>query len=121
SGAASPDAADLSDPGQPPRQIGDYRLERLLGQGGMGRVYLVERMSVGGQAALKLLRDSWLSPDRRSRFAFEQRALARLSHPGIAQLFDVGALADGTPWFVMEYVEGRSITDYAAATHATVA
>jgi serine/threonine-protein kinase len=111
---------DLALTAAAPTRIEGYRVLRLLGEGGMGRVYLVERSVVGGHAALKLLRDLGISSDRRARFAFEQQALARLSHPGIAQLYDVGTLDDGTPWFVMEYVAGTTITRRAAATHATV-
>lgn len=105
----------------PPERIGEYRIVRLLGEGGMGVVYLVERTDVGGQAALKLLRDAWLSPARRERFASEQRMLAQLTHPGIAQLHGVGALPDGTPWFAMEYVEGEPITAYCRSRQRTVA
>ena len=72
-------------------------------------------------AAIKLLRDAWLSPARRDRFASEQRALAQLHHPGIAQLYDADMLADGTPWFVMEYVDGVSLTEYCREHHCTIA
>lgn len=84
----------------------------------MGVVYLARRPDLDSLAAIKLLRDAWLSPARRERFAAEQRTLAQLHHPSIAQLFDAGALPDGTPWFVMEYVEGVTLTDY-CRTHAT--
>ena len=79
-----------------PGRVGPYRVLRLLGEGGMGVVYLVEREDVGGRAALKLLRDGWVSPSRRARFLGEQRTLAQLDHPGIAQLHDAGMLPDGT-------------------------
>ncbi|HET9158070.1 MAG TPA: serine/threonine-protein kinase, partial [Myxococcaceae bacterium] len=98
--------------GDTPDRMGPYRVLRLLGEGGMGVVYLVEREDVGGRAALKLLRDAWVSPSRRARFHAEQRTLAQLEHPGIAQLHDAGTLADGTPWFAMEYVEGVPITEH---------
>jgi serine/threonine-protein kinase len=75
-------------------------------------VCLVERTDLGSRAALKILRDGWLSPARRQRFAAEQRTLATLNHPSIAQLHDAGTLADGTPWIVMEYVEGVPLTEY---------
>ena len=78
----------------------------MLGEGGMGVVYLAEREDLGTLAAIKLLRDAWLSPARRERFASEQRTLAQLNHPSIARLYDADTLPDGTPWFVMEYVEG---------------
>ena len=94
------------------RQVGPYRILRVLGEGGMGVVYLAERTDVGGNVAIKLLRDAWLSPERRRRFSAEQRMLAQLHHPAIAQLYDVDSLADGTPFFVMEYVDGLPLTEY---------
>ena len=95
------------------REFGPYRLKKLLGEGGMGVVYLAERHDLGSLVAIKILRDAWLSPARRERFESEQRTLAQLNHPSIARLYDADTLADGTPWFVMEYVEGVPITDYA--------
>lgn len=94
------------------QQIGPYRLLRLLGEGGMGVVYLAERTDIGGLVAIKLLRDAWLSPLRLERFQMEQRTLARLNHPGIARVYDSGAMADGTPWFVMEYAEGENLAAF---------
>lgn len=102
-------------------RFGPYRIRQLLGEGGMGVVYLAEREDLGSVAALKILRDAWLSPSRRERFASEQKTLAQLRHPAIAQLFDAGTLPDGTPWFVMEYVEGMPLTEYCRAQHAPVA
>jgi serine/threonine-protein kinase len=96
------------------KELEAYRIERVLGEGGMGVVYLAERKDVGRRVALKVLRDAWLSPARRERFAIEQRTLAQLDHPSIARLYDSGVLADGTPYFVMEFVDGESITDYCA-------
>jgi len=95
-----------------PRQLGPYRLQRLLGEGGMGVVYLGERDDLSSLAAIKILRDAWLSPARRSRFQFEQRTLAQLNHPSIAKLYDADTLEDGTPWFAMEYVEGLPLNEY---------
>ena len=94
------------------REIGPYRLLRLLGEGGMGVVYLAERTDIGGQVAIKLLRDGWLSPMRRQRFRMEQLTLAQLNHPGIARIYDSNMLADGTPWFVMEYADGLPLTEH---------
>ena len=59
-----------------PAQIGSYRLVSVLGEGGMGVVYLGERADLGSRAAIKILRDAWLSPARRERFTSEQRTLA---------------------------------------------
>ena len=92
--------------------FGPYRVERLLGEGGMGVVYLAERSDLHSRAAVKVLRDAWLSPQRRERFAAEQRMLAQLNHPGIARLYDAGTLDDGTPWIAMEHVNGVSLTEY---------
>ncbi len=80
----------------------------------MGVVYLAEREDLGSFAAVKILRDASLSPSRRERFASEQRTLAQLDHPSIARLYDAGTLPDGTPWFVMEYVDGLPLTAYCA-------
>jgi serine/threonine protein kinase/lipopolysaccharide biosynthesis regulator YciM len=93
------------------RRIGPYRIVRLLGEGGTGVVYLAERDDLGSSAAIKVLRDAWVSPSRRERFAAEQRLLAQLNHPAIARLFDAGTLDDGTPWIVMEHVEGVPVTE----------
>jgi serine/threonine protein kinase len=110
-------AADLLDTdsadGVTGRRFGAYRVIRPLGEGGMGVVYLAERDDLGSRAAVKVLRDAWISPARRERFQAEQRLLARLDHPNIGRLFDAGTLADGTPWFVLEYVDGRPLTAYA--------
>ncbi len=102
-------------------QFGPYRLLHLLGEGGMGVVYLGERVDVQRKVAVKLLRDAWLSPARRARFTTEQRALAQLDHPNVARLYDAGTLANGTPWFVMEYVEGAPLHRYCEANRCTVA
>jgi serine/threonine-protein kinase len=86
----------------------------------MGVVYLAERADLGSQVAIKILRDAWLSPSRRKRFVVEQRTLAQLNHPGIARLYDAHTLADGTPWFVMEYVDGESLSEYCARRRCTI-
>ena len=101
-------------------QFRSYRFLELLGEGGMGVVYLAERPDLGSRVAIKVLRDAWLSPARRNRFAAEQRTLAQLNHPGIARLYDADTLADGTPWFVMEYVEGVPLTEYCVAHRCSV-
>ena len=93
-------------------KFGAYRLKKLLGEGGMAVVWLAEREDIGSKAAIKILRDAALSPTRRRLFAREQQTLAQLNHPSIAQLHDADMLADGTAYFVMEYVEGETLTDY---------
>src|ERR1019366_2321625 len=99
-------------PGLPSRTFGPYRIHKVLGEGGMGVVDLAGRDDLGALVAIKVLRDAWLSPARRARFASEQRTLAQLNHPSIARLYDAGTWADGTPWFVMEYVDGVPLTEY---------
>jgi serine/threonine-protein kinase len=101
------------------RQIGPYRVLRVLGEGGMGVVYLAERTDIGGKVAIKLLRDAWLSPMRRERFRIEQHTLGQLNHPSIARIYDANTLEDGTPWFVMEYAEGEPLSAY-VKTHGGV-
>ena len=96
----------------PSQEFGPYRVRELIGEGGMAVVYLAERADLGSLAAIKVLRDAWMSPARRQRFDAEQRTLAQLSHPAIARLYDADTMADGTPWFAMEYVEGVALTDY---------
>ena len=109
-------AGQVLEQGIPPalldQDFGPYRMKQVLGEGGMGVVYLAEREDLGSVAAIKILRDAWLSPDRRERFASEQRTLAQLNHPAIARLYDASTLPDGTPWFVMEYVEGVPLTQF---------
>jgi serine/threonine protein kinase/Tfp pilus assembly protein PilF len=102
------------------KKFGPYTIKDILGEGGMGVVYLAERKDLGSQVAIKILRDAWLSPVRRERFASEQRLLAQLNHPSIARLYDADTLPDGTPWFVMEYVEGLPLTEYCDRHNCTV-
>jgi len=90
------------------RRIGAYRVVRELGRGGMGVVLLVQRDdgAFEQQAAVKLARVSFQSEYFRNRFLEERRILARLEHPHIARLLDGGLTEDGTPYLVMQYVEG---------------
>jgi tetratricopeptide (TPR) repeat protein/tRNA A-37 threonylcarbamoyl transferase component Bud32 len=108
-------------PSQIQQQIGPYRILKLLGEGGMGVVYLAERTDIGGLVAIKLLRDAWLSPMRRRRFEIEESTLARLTHPSIARIYDANTLDEGTPWFVMEYVDGKPITEYCTVHRLPIA
>jgi len=102
------------------KQFGPYRIKEILGEGGMGVVYLAERDDLGNLVAIKVLRDAWLSPARRERFSIEQRILAQLNHHGIARLYDANTLEDGTPWFVMEYVDGVPLTDYCSENNSSI-
>lgn len=102
------------------RSVGPYRLEREIGSGGMGRVFLAEREDLPKRVALKLVREPLASPDRSHRFRLEQRVLAGLEHPHIAQLLDAGVTEDGSPWFAMEYVDGESISTFCDHMRQTV-
>ena len=102
------------------KEIGPYRISRLLGEGGVGVVYLADRQDLGAQVAIKVLRDAWISPSRRERFATEQRTLAQLNHPLIARLYDAATMDDGTPYFVMEYVEGIPLTEYCRKNDSSI-
>ncbi len=94
------------------REIGPYLLLGAVGEGAMGVVYLPERTDLGSKVAIKLLRDATLSPMRRDRFLSEQRILAQLQHPFIAQIHDAGQREDGTLWFAMEYIDGIPLTEF---------
>ena len=107
-------ASDLLAPSTalPPHRFGPYRIERLLGEGGMGVVYLGHRADLDARAAIKILANAWLSPARRERFRQETQTLSALDHPSIARLLDADQLPDGTPWFAMEFVEGEVLTTW---------
>jgi len=106
------EAADSTAPAAG-RRVGAWRLVREIGRGGMGTVYLAERTdgAFHQQAALKTLRRGLDTDDIVARFRAERQILARLEHPNIARLLDGGATDDGTPYFVMEHVEGERLTD----------
>ena len=95
-------------------RIGNYRLESLLGRGGMGAVYLAQRADGAYEqtAALKLLPGLSMNSGAGERFVRERQILARLEHPSIARLLDGGVTDDGNPYFVMEYVDGANLVDY---------
>jgi eukaryotic-like serine/threonine-protein kinase len=96
-------------------EFGAYRLERPLGQGGMGTVWLARRVDgrFEGTAAVKILNLALLSATGQERFRQEGSVLARLAHPGIARLLDAGLSGAGQPYLVLEYVEGLAIDEFA--------
>lgn len=93
--------------------VGQYRVIRHLGAGGMGSVYHVTHATLGRPLALKVLHASVLSsdPDSAGRFLREARAAARIKHPNIVDVFDFGYLGDGRPYLVMELLDGSSLAD----------
>ncbi|SFI57910.1 serine/threonine-protein kinase [Planctomicrobium piriforme] len=97
--------------GQLPRAFGPYDLERELGRGGMGVVYLARHRTLRSQVALKVIRTSeFASPEEVRRFYQEGRAASRLRHPHVVSVHDAGDI-EGTPYLVMQYVEGESLAE----------
>lgn len=96
------------------QRIGPYQLVRALGRGGMGSVFLAVRADdeYQSQVAIKLIRTGLDSPDLRARFRSERQILANLDHPNIARLLDGGTTESGTPYVVMEFVDGEAILEY---------
>jgi len=103
--------------------IGPYRVERLLGSGGMGIVYLAERadQQFDQQVAIKLGRHRLVDPDTENRLRSERQFLANLDHPNIARLFDGGTTNDGVPYLVMEHINGVRIDTYCDLNRLDVA
>ena len=108
---------DTLDSTSMPDQIGAYRIKKLIGQGGMGAVYLGERVKNDFDhiAAIKVIRRGILSDTLIARFELERQTLANLAHPNIARLFDGGTTDENAPYIIMEYVDGSPITEWADA------
>ena len=112
------DGADQTAPAgsftdQPGTRIGRYKLLRILGEGGMGIVYLAEQQgSIRRRVALKVIKPGMDSKRVLARFEAERQALALLDHLNVANVYDAGTTEAGRPFFVMEYVKGLPITEY---------
>jgi non-specific serine/threonine protein kinase/serine/threonine-protein kinase len=100
--------------------FGRYRILRLLGEGGMGEVYLAEDTELNRKVALKLIKSSLGTNGLLDSFGREGRILAHLNHENIARLHDAGNSAAGVPFLVMEYVDGKPITEYCDRTGRSV-
>ncbi len=97
----------------PGTMIGRYKLLELIGEGGMGLVYLAEQQEpIRRRAALKIVKLGMDTKQVIARFEAEKQMLALLDHPNIARVYDAGTTEAGRPYFVMEYVKGQSITEY---------
>ena len=95
-----------------PTQIGQYRIHRRIGAGGMGEVYLAEHQFLKRFCALKLIRpDSAEDPKALARFEREVRVTAALSHPNTVEIYDYGRTEDGTYFYVMEFLPGLSLAE----------
>lgn len=99
-----------------PEQVGAYRITGTIGQGGMGAVYKGARISdnFDHTVAIKIIRPGVLSDVLIERFQRERQTLATLNHPNIARLYDGGEMSDGSPYIVMEYVDGEPVLDWVA-------
>ena len=108
-GQQSVSSADPAHTLEPCAQLGDYRILREIGRGGMGVVYEAEQVSLGRHVALKvLLFAAAIDPKQRQRFQIESQAAAQLHHPHIVPIFSVGC-DRGIHYYVMQFVEGRSL------------
>ncbi|MEO0878913.1 MAG: protein kinase [Pseudomonadota bacterium] len=98
----------------PPETVGAYRIEREVGRGGMGAVYLGRRIAgdFDHTAAIKIVSAGARGKKLAVRLKAERATLARLKHPNIAQLYDGGEMDDGAPYFIMEYVDGAPLNIY---------
>jgi serine/threonine-protein kinase len=105
------------------RRVGAYRLLKEVGRGGMGSVFLAERADgeYRQRVAVKIVRPEMDTDLVLRRFRNERQILAELDHPNIARLLDGGTTEDGLPYFVMEYIDGETLTEYADAHRLTIA
>ena len=100
----------------PGQRVGPYRITRLLGEGGMGAVYLAEQLEpIERPVALKLIRGQVRGGLTEAYFLVERQALARMDHPGIAKVYDAGTTPQGHPFFAMEWIDGPSLAAYCSA------
>ncbi|MBK5189437.1 MAG: serine/threonine protein kinase, partial [Gemmatimonadaceae bacterium] len=121
SDALSPFFVALIGSAPPFTRVGAYRIVRVLGEGGMGTVYLAEQDEpVRRQVAIKVLRAGGNTSEVVARFRSEQQTLAMMDHPNITQVYDAGTTESGLAYIVMEYVVGDTITAYASAHRLTV-
>lgn len=96
----------------PFQDFGPYHLLQAIGKGGMGEVFLADDKLAGRRVAIKFLRNVWSEPELQRYFRREIQMLAKLEHPHIARLYELGVHPNGTPYFVLEYVEGKPLDRY---------
>ncbi|MBT6283461.1 MAG: serine/threonine protein kinase, partial [Phycisphaerae bacterium] len=108
----SGDAGGFTVDYEPGDMIGKFKIIGVLGEGGMGIVYLAEQSKpVRRRVALKVIKAGMDTKQVIARFEAERQALAIMNHPGIAQVYEAGATEEGRPYFVLEFVKGMPITD----------
>ncbi len=109
SGSAAEDGADEL----AVDSFGPYTIVRVLGEGGMGAVYLAEQSApIRREVALKVIKPGLDSRSILARFDYERQTLAMMNHPNIARVYDASRTSKGRPYFVMEYIDGEPITEY---------
>ncbi|UHQ21745.1 protein kinase [Lysobacter sp. 5GHs7-4] len=122
---SEPAPDDATEPAQDPRlgtRLGAWRLQRVIGRGGMGTVYEARRDDgeYERRVALKCIRAELATPRLVAAFREERNLLARLDHPGIAPLIDGGVGDDGQPWFALRYVDGQPLDAWCDGRRTTV-
>jgi len=101
-------------------KVGEYVIERKLGEGGMGSVYAGVQPLIGKQVAIKVVAAMWARNEQvTKRFLEEARAVNQIRHPHIIDIFSFGVLPDGRPYFVMEFLQGESLEDGLEKGHVT--
>ena len=106
-------ASLLAEPLQPGARVGNYRIVRLLGKGGMGAVYEAAHLYIERRAAIKVLHAQLSHKNElRTRFLNEARAVNLIKHPGLVEIFEFGLLDDGTAYIVMEFLQGESLEEH---------
>jgi serine/threonine-protein kinase len=105
---------------EPGAKVGEYLIDRKLAEGGMGSVYAGHHPVIGKRVAVKVLAPHCASiPDLVRRFVEEARAVNRIGHPNIIDIFSFGTLADARPYFVMEFLEGSNLAERLEAGNLT--
>lgn len=90
--------------------VGNYKILRQLGEGGMGEVFLAERIGIGGRVALKILHRTFVNhPEMAARFFNEARAANSIEHGGIVKVYEYGRLQEGDAFIAMEFLDGQSL------------
>ena len=110
--------APVPDTGKDRRQIGPYKILQKIAEGGMGAVYMAQQSEpIKRRVALKLIKAGRDTEQIIARFDAERQALAMMDHANIARIFDAGTTDDGSPYFVMELVNGIPLTEYLSLIH----
>ncbi|MHC4599847.1 MAG: serine/threonine protein kinase, partial [Planctomycetota bacterium] len=95
------------------KDVGGCKVEKKLGQGGMGAVYQGTQLSLGREVAIKVISEAYMTNEQAvARFEREARSVAQLNHPNIVQVYDLGRTSEGQYYIIMEFVEGRSLSEF---------